>query len=851
MNSANSQTMEQLKRAVLLHKLQKRDGIRKKDTTLPPILPADRSQALPLSWAQQRLWFLDQFDPAASIAYHIPAGLRLHGALDRVALQAALGHIVARHEDLRTTFVRVDGQPAQVIAPADIGFALLEHDLRPVSKPKQRTAVTRVSADEVSQPFDLSTGPLIRGQLLQLAEDEHILLITQHHIISDGWSFGLLVQEFSALYTAFSQGQPDPLPALGIQYADYAAWQRQWLQGDLLQAQIDFWQTHLSGAPALLELPTDRPRPAVQSYAGSSVEFVLSAALSADLKQLGQRHGSTLFMVLLTGWSSLMARLSGQDDIVIGTPVANRQRTEIEPLIGFFVNTLALRMHLDGDPNVAQLLNQVKATTLSAYAHQDIPFEQVMNIIKPERSLSHNPVFQVMMAMDNTPNAGELVLPGVSLSALELPHTTSQFDLSLTLTDTSEVIIGGLEYASELFDKATIERLAEHFQILLTGIVADEQQRISQLPLLTQTERRQLLIDFNGTTVDYPHDRLIQQLFEAQVQQTPDATALVYEGHSLSYRALNQQANRLAHYLLELGIRPDDRLALCVERSLDLVVGLLGILKAGGAYVPLDPGYPSERLAFMLGDSAPVAVLTQAALHGSLAGLDPTVPVVLLDAGTASGFSHYPDHNPDPHALGLTARHLAYVIYTSGSTGQPKGVMVEHKGLCNLISVQQRTFKITSSSHLLQFASCSFDACIWEISLSICSGARLHLASREALLPGESLVMLLQDHEITHAILPPSALATISKNVQLDHLHTLIVGGDVCSPVLAQHWAKQYHFFNAYGPTETTVCATTYYYNPSETHTLPIGHPIANTQIYILDAHLQPVPLGVTGEIYT
>jgi non-ribosomal peptide synthetase component F/acyl carrier protein len=660
-----------------------------RQAALPPILSADRSQALPLSWAQQRLWFLDQLDPAASVAYHIPAGLRLHGTLDRTALQAALDQIIARHEGLRTTFVSVDGQPSQVIAPASIGFTLLEHDLRGLAPPEQATTVSQFSADEASQPFGLATGPLIRGQLLQLAEDEHILLITQHHIVSDGWSMGILIREFSSLYAAFRLGQPDPLPTLGIQYADYAAWQRQWLQGDTLQAQIDFWQSHLTGAPGLLELPTDRPRPATQSYVGGSVEFTLSTELGAGLKQLAQRHGSTLFMVLLTGWSILMARLSGQGDIVIGTPVANRQRTEVEALIGFFVNTLALRVKMEGDPNVAELLNQVKTTTLGAYAHQDIPFEQVVDIVKPERSLGQSPVFQVMVTMDNTPDTGELSLPGLTLSGLDVPHTTTQFDLSLSLSDTGGRVVGSLEYASELFDRATIERFVSHFQTLLAGIVADGQQRISQLPLLTQPERQRLLISFNGTAVDYPQDRLIHQLFEEQAAHTPAAAALTYGGQSLSYQALNTQANQLAHHLISLGVRPDDRVAICVERSLGMVIGLLGILKAGGAYVPLDPGYPKERLAYMLSDSAPVALLTQAALKGTLEGLSATVPVILLDAqgtsrahsGTDTGasagsaFSHCPGHNPDAQALGLQPRHLAYVIYTSGSTGQPKGVI--------------------------------------------------------------------------------------------------------------------------------------------------------------------------------
>ena len=441
--------------------------------------------------------------------------------------------------------------------------------------------------------------------MLHLADNDHVLLITQHHIISDGWSIGVLVNEFSTLYRAFSQGWPDPLPELSVQYADYAAWQRQWLQGDLLQTQIEYWRNHLSGAPALLELPTDRPRPAVQSYAGGSVDFELPTELYTGLKQLGQRHGCTLFMVLLAGWSILLSRLSGQADLVIGTPVANRQRTEVEPLIGFFVNTLALRVNLEGNPSVAELLARAKAAALGGYGHQDLPFEQVVEALQPTRSMGHSPVFQVMLAMNNTANIGDLALPGLSLSNLELPRETTQFDLSLALTEVGETMIGNLEYASDLFDRDAVERFVGHFQILLASIVSNEHQRIGQLPLLTEPSLHQILKGFNDTSLSYPCDQLVQQLFEQQAQLTPSAVAVTYEGHCLTYSELNAKANQLAHRLIALGVRPDDRVAICVERGLDMVVGLLAILKAGGAYVPLDPSYPTERLAYMLKDSDP------------------------------------------------------------------------------------------------------------------------------------------------------------------------------------------------------------------------------------------------------
>ena len=658
----------------------------------------DRQHPLPLSWAQQRLWFLAQLDPAAGAAYHMPAGLRLQGRLNRTALRATLDRLVARHEALRTTFHSIDTEPVQVIAPAESGFALTEQDLRHLVGPAQHEAVLALSAAEACQPFDLTLGPLIRGRLLQVADKEHILLITQHHIISDGWSIGVLIREVTALYTAFSQGQPDPLPPLAIQYADYAAWQRQWLQGETLQKQLSFWHSHLAGAPAVLALPTDHPRPAVQSYAGRTVAFTLSTDLTARLRDLGHRHGVTLFMTVLAGWAVFLARLSGQPDVVIGTPVANRHRTEIESLIGFFVNTLALRVHLEDDPSVAELLAQIKTTTVDAYAHQDLPFEQVVEALKPPRSLSHSPLFQVMLAMDTTPRSGALTLPDVVLTPLEPPQTTTQFDLSLSLTDTGTEIVGSLDYASDLFEAATIARWAEHFETLLEAMVAEEHHRVSQLALLTHAHRQQLLVDFNDTAMAYPQEHLLHQLFEAQVTAQPEATALVYEDHTLTYAQLNQRANQLAHYLRHVGVRPDDRVAICLERSLDMVVGLLGILKAGGAYVPLDPSYPADRLTYMLEDSAPVALLTHTVVQNRLpllAAASDTIPTLLVDADAAR-LAGYPDQNPDPAALGLTPTHLAYVIYTSGSTGQPKGVMNEHRSVVNrLTRAQHRELALT------------------------------------------------------------------------------------------------------------------------------------------------------------
>ncbi|QSX79619.1 non-ribosomal peptide synthetase [Agrilutibacter solisilvae] len=811
---------------------------------------ADRTAPLPLSWAQQRLWFLDQLDPAAGAAHHIPAAMRLRGPLDRAALRASLDRIVARHENLRTRFTSVDGAPQQVIAAEDTGFALVEHDLRALDDAARAAAVAELSVLEARAPFDLAAGPLVRGRLLWLSEHEHVLLATQHHIISDGWSTGVLVKEVAALYAAFSEGRADPLPPLPIQYVDYAAWQRQMLQGDVLAAHLDFWRSHLQGAPALLEVPTDRPRPPTQSHRGAREEVRLSSEFAAALRAFSQRHGVTVFMTLLASWSTLLSRLSGQGDVVIGTPVANRQSSQIEPLIGFFVNTLALRVGFDADPTVAELLAQVKATTLGAYAHQELPFDQVVDALQPVRSLSHNVLFQAMLVLNNTPDDGALgQLAGLSLSTIQVENSSAQFDLCLSLAEGANGLSGVLIYASDLFDAATITTMLQRWTRLLEAMVADDTQRVSRLPLLSAPEREQVLGAFNATDTTYPDATLIHSLIQAQVARQPDAIALEFDGQRLDYATLNRRANRLAHRLIAMGVQPDDRVAICVERGIGMVVGLLGVLKAGGAYVPLDPAYPDDRLAWMLGDSAPVALLTQSSLRDRLAAWA-AVPTLELDGPDDA--SDAPDHNPEP--AGHHPGQLAYVIYTSGSTGRPKGVMVEHRGLCNLATAQVRLFEVRPGSHVLQFASFSFDASISEIVMALCAGACLHLAPREALRPGAPLLATLRERHITHVTLPSSALQGFAVEDLADTGLTLILAGEALPPT-ARKWARGHRLFNAYGPTEATVCATAYVVPEEDTgamstSTIPIGAPIANTRIYILDPAGEPVPVGVAGELY-
>ena len=598
-----------------------------------------RTGAIPLSYAQQRLWFLDQLEPGSSF-YNIPMALRLEGPLNQLALEQGINEIIRRHENLRTTFVSVDGEAAQVIADSAITPVACV-DLSAFPEQTWQTLTQQVTQEEATTPFDLAKGPLMRVRLIHLsrkqAKHEAILLVTLHHIISDGWSNNVLTREFVTLYQAYSEGNTSPLSELTIQYSDYAYWQRQWLDGAILQQQIDYWRRKLSNIPALLELPTIHPRPTVMGYDGAIFHSAIPPALSEQLHDLSRHHNVTLFVTMLTAFSILLSRHSQQTDICIGTPIANRQRLEIEELIGFFVNTLVLRVDLSDSPSFNTLLTQVNKTVLEAQSHQDLPFEQLVTILAPERSMGHSPLFQVMFTLQNSVTRQIESIQGMTIGGVESEGTTAKFDLSLHINqEETGILTCSFEYNTDLFELETITRLADHYLNLLQGVIEQPQRQVSQLPLLTESEAHQLLVGFNATVAEYPQHRCIHELFEGQANQQPTATALVYEGQSLSYGGLNRCANRLAHRMIELGIRPDDRVAICAERSLEMVIGLLGILKAGGAYVPLDPGYPEERLAYMLSDSAPVAVLTQSGLQARLPGLSASldagaIPVILLD----------------------------------------------------------------------------------------------------------------------------------------------------------------------------------------------------------------------------
>jgi amino acid adenylation domain-containing protein len=836
---------------------------------LPAITPVDRSNPLELSFNQQRLWFLAQRlaqKDGVHQSYHIPLSFQFSGELDREALTACLNRIVARHEALRTAFRQHDGQAVQIISPADVGLALPMLDLSGMADPqKKQRQLHQALQQEAEVPFDFDRGPPIRARLLCLTPQEHVLSIVMHHIIFDGWSMAVLMNELNVLYRAYRQAGSDygndPLPPLPIQYPDYAHWQRRWLNGERQQRQAQYWQQTLAGIPALIGLPTDRPRPAQQSYAGACYEVGFDADLSARLKAFSQRHGVTLYMTLITSWAILLSRLSGQHDIVIGSPIAGRNRSETENLIGFFVNSLALRFELSPQQTVATLLAQSKQRILNAQQNQDLPFEQIVDLMQPPRSMAHTPLFQVMFAWQNTPQ-GALELPGLAWSLLELQDSaTAKFDLALTLQEQEGGIAGVLEYATALYDRATIARHVEHWRTLLEGMLADDQQSLFSLPLLTPTQRQQVLVDWNRTAAGHPQNRCIQQLFEEQVERTPEAIAVVFQEQQLTYAQLNAQANQLAHHLRELGVRPDTRVAICVERGLEMMIALMAALKAGGAYVPLDPAYPVERLAYMLRDSEPMVLLTQSALLRRL----PTTQsqVLLLDGqDQSSPYAHQPTHNIDGSALGLSSHHLAYIIYTSGSTGQPKGVMVEHRNIVRLLQATDARFHFGKQDIWSLFHSFAFDFSVWEIWGALAYGGRLVVIPLSTARSPDQFYRTLCNTGVTVLNQTPSAfrslIAAQADSRQEHQLRCVILGGEALEPSMLKPWferndAVRTQLVNMYGITETTVHATyhalsaadTGYYGASS-----IGSRLPDLKLYLLDERCEPVPIGVSGEIY-
>jgi amino acid adenylation domain-containing protein len=794
----------------------------------------------PLSFAQERLWLLDQLLPR-SMAYNVPRAIRLSGELDVAALQKALDALVERHEILRTVYRATDGIPAQVILPAR-AVALACHDLSALVEPQREVELQRLLNQEIERPFDLATDWMLRGLLVRLGKQEHVLLLMSHHIASDGWSKGILFREMDALYGAFHSGLPNPLAELPIQYADFAAWQRTWLaehQGDHLA----YWKERLAGAPALLELTTDRPRPAAQSYAGATLCRSFAPELHAGLSGLAQKEGTTLFMTGLAAFQVLLHRYTGQEDLVVGTPVSGRSRVETEPLIGDFVNMLVLRTDLSGDPTFRELLRRVRDTALAAYEHAELPFEKLVAELQPARALSYSPLFQVMFALDKgQPAAPEMA--GLRTELVSAITPTAKHDLLVSLFERGDGLGGEFEYATDLFEFGTVERLAGHFQCLLQGIVGDPGRRLSELPLLPEAERRHLLVERNATRVDFPVGECIHTLFEAQAARRPEAPAVWFEGQTVSYGELNARANRLARRLRRAGVGCETLVGLCVERSADMLVGLLGIMKAGAAYVPLDPTLPRERLGFMAEDAGARIVVTQDGLRDRLP--EGGAKLVCLD----TDWPEIAGETPENLERISGDENLAYVIFTSGSTGRPKGVQLPHRAVVNFLRHMHTRPGITERDTLLGVATMSFDASVLDFYVPLTAGACLAVVPRDATTDPRLLAerMAASGTTVMHAT-PSTWRLLLDNGWPGDRDLKVLAGGEALSWDLAQILLdKSAAVWNLYGPTETAVYSTIHKVEPGD-GTVLVGKPIANTQVYVLDRYGQPVPVGVPGEV--
>ncbi|MFT5757209.1 MAG: amino acid adenylation domain-containing protein [Alteromonadaceae bacterium] len=819
------------------------------NTDIAPLEHANRDLPISLSYAQQRLWFIDQLDKEASAAYHMPDGLRLKGQLDQVALIAALDRIIARHEILRTRFLST-GDSAEQLIESTSGFSLIHQDLQGATEDEYQ----QICEQESSQPFDLEKGPLIRGRLLTMAPDDHVLLLTMHHIISDGWSFGVITHEISTLYEAFSQDKVDPLPALAFQYADFSLWQKQQLQGPKLQKQLNYWLEKLQGSPELVSLPTDRVRPEKQDYTGASIDVMLDIDLSRDLKALSQKHGTTLYVTFLAAWAGVVSRLAGQDDVVIGSPNANRTRIEFESLIGFLVNTQAMRINLNVDLTVAELLTQVKATTLGAFNHQDIQFEQVVEAVNPLRSTAHSPIFQLMFIWDNTPEE-KLAMAGLEIENVDAAESSAQFDLSLSLVEDGEQIMGRLSYACALFDQQTIKNHWGYLKAMLVAMVANDKNIVGQIPLLNTEQHEQVVYEFNGVAQDYSSVDFVHQLFEQQAQKNPEAIAIDFEGQQLTYAVLNEKVNQLAYYLIDSGIKPDDRIAICTQRSIEMVVAILASLKAGGAYVPIDSDHPKDRIAHMLQDSAAKIVLLQKQLTDKLP-LSNDYKVIVLDE-TRWEEAPWGDNCKDNcciENLGLTKNNLAYVIYTSGSTGLPKGVMIEHLSIVNRVQWMQQNYPLMLGESTLQKTPFSFDVSVPEFFWPLAFGAKIVVARPDGHKDPIYLANLIAEKSITTVSFVPSMLQVfVADKPSCYSLKRVLCAGEALSDSLIDEskalWPHA-KIHNLYGPTEATVYATALTYDDATEPQGSIGQPLGNTQIYILDKYLNPVPVGVAGEMY-
>ncbi|TCP59165.1 amino acid adenylation domain-containing protein [Tumebacillus sp. BK434] len=818
---------------------------------LPPLTAAERSGPLPLSFAQQRMWFLDQLEQNSAL-YNIPTAMRLTGPLDANILEQSVHQIVVRHEGLRTTFQMAGATPVQQIAPLPSAGIFAVTDLSGFTGDRETEAVRTIQA-AVEAPFDLQHGPLLRVVLVRLAAEEHLLLVNIHHSVADGWSLGVFTEELAAFYKALATGGEANLPPLPLQYADYAVWQREWLQGAVLDAQIGYWKQQLDGAPPVFQMPTDRPRPAVQSYRGATECFTVPQDVLQRLNVLSKREGVSLYMTLLAAFQALLFRYSGQDDISVGSPVAGRHRGEIEELIGFFVNTLVMRTQLSGDLSFAQLLQQVREVALNAFAHQDVPFDKLVEELAPERDLSYSPLFQVLFVLQNA-KYETVQFPGLQTEEFFVDSGTAKFDLTLQMQEEANGLVATLEYSTDLYDSATIRRMVVHFQNLLGSIVLMPEQKIGKLPMLTAAEEHQLLVEWNDTAMPYPQDKCIHQLFEACAAKTPEETALIFRDQTMSYRELNERSNQLAHHLQGLGVGPETIVGICLERSLEMVVGLLGILKAGGAFVALDPAYPKDRLALILEDTAIPFVVTQSTVQDVLPPHDGRLILLdqhraLLDAERTA--------NPDS---GVGPDNLIYLIYTSGSTGRPKAIAMRHQPLTNMTWWQIGAFIDPGPARVLQFASLNFDVSYQELFTTFYLGGTVIIPDEETRRDSYQLLNLIVEQKIERIFLPFILLTQLAEVGEsggpLPHdLKEIITAGEQLQ--MTAHivsWLRKLGcpLHNQYGPSEAHVVTyLTLTGDPGTWPALPpVGKPLGNTQIYVLDPYMRPVPVGVGGEVY-
>jgi amino acid adenylation domain-containing protein len=822
----------------LLQRLLAGNGI---DASKRQTIPRRAATTAPLSYAQQRMWFVHQFDPDKAL-YNLPFALRLKGALDIVALQQALNEMIRRHEALRTTFADVNGSPVQIIQPAaPLDLAII--DLQQYSPDARDEELQRIISDGMQIPFDLSQGSLIRAKLLRMDDTEHVLLLTMHHIASDGWSLALITRELAQFYKAFQTGKASPLPELPVQYADYAAWQREAFQGPAIQQQLDYWKKQLAGLSDGLELPMVRPRPAVPDHHAARCDFHVSAALLHSLEEKGRNYGATTFMVFLAAFQVLLCRYSEQFDVAVGTPVAGRSLAETESLIGCFLNMLVMRASLAGNPTFSELLKRVRETALGAYSNQDLPFEKLVEELRPQRDLSSSPFFQVMFIFRNTP-AREWSLPGLEIGEEKVAIDRELFDLTLIMKPNKSGMQVDILYRRDLFDPKLITRFASHFENLLQSIVSNPETAILNLPLLSRAEQDQLLEQWAHGSLEAPIDQCLHELFERQVERTPGKTALIAQQQSVSYAELNRQANQLAHYLRHAGVGPESLVAICVKPGTDMVTSMLGILKAGGSYLPLDFNYPPERLKYLLEDSGAHILLTQEVLLSRMPEFHGTI--IRLDREMAR-IRQGSDLKPTNLSV---SDNRAYVLYTSGSTGKPKGVEITHRALVNFLVAMQREPGITEDDLLLAVTTITFDIAGLELYLPLISGARVQILDYETRSDGRALLKVLSDEVTIMQATPATWTSLLNAGWTGSPRLKILCGGEALTPELAAKLLERGSLvWNMYGPTETTVWSLIQNLN-SANHRVSIGKPVRNTDIYVLNREMEPVPVGVPGELY-